>query len=158
MKFFRSTIQFEKSPETLESFLLVWEKLVAAKDFKTGLLFVEQIENWQFNQFIPALGNMQMRVKGNLHISWPIKEQISKVDTLSQSNLAEVNKINGFYIFVDSSPTEEYDAIGEVKLDYNDKELISSGGQYSATRDNIIKSARLANYKSTCVAMMFVTQ
>jgi hypothetical protein len=87
--FFRSTIQFEKSPETLESFLLVWEKLVAAKDFKTGLLFVEQIENWQFNQFIPALGNMQMRVKGNLHISWPIKEQISKVDTLSQSNLAD---------------------------------------------------------------------
>ena len=78
------------------------------------------------------------------------------LNVFSQSNLAEVNKINGFYIFVDSSPTEEYDAIGEVNLDYKDKDLIRSGGQYSATRDNIIKSARLANYNADGLIFTFI--
>ena len=79
--FFRSTVQLEKSPETLQNFLFVWEKLVQAKDTKTGLLFVEQLENWQFNQFIPALGNMQLRIKGDLKISWPSQVQTKIVDT-----------------------------------------------------------------------------
>ncbi|MHA8067492.1 hypothetical protein V7S76_12540 [Aquirufa sp. ROCK2-A2] len=87
--FFRCTVQFEKSPETLQNFLLVWEKLLAAKDVKTGLLLVEQIENWQFNQFIPALGNMQLRVRGDFNIYWPKKEEISKVDTSSKINVAD---------------------------------------------------------------------
>lgn len=79
--FFRCTIQWENHPENLQQFLSVWEKLVAAKDVKTGQLLVEQLENWQFNRFIPALGNMQLRVKGNLQILWPIQQSQSKVDT-----------------------------------------------------------------------------
>ena len=79
--FFRSTIQWENHPENLQQFLSVWEKLVAAKDVKTGQLLVEQIENWQYNRFIPSLGNMQLRVKGNLSITWPVQQSVSKVDT-----------------------------------------------------------------------------
>ena len=79
--FFRCTIQWENNPENLRDFLAVWEKLVATKDVKTGQLLVEQLENWQYNRFIPALGNMQLRVKGNLKILWPIQQSLSKVDT-----------------------------------------------------------------------------
>jgi hypothetical protein len=37
--FFRSTVQLEKSPETLQNFLFVWEKLVQAKDTKTDAYY-----------------------------------------------------------------------------------------------------------------------
>lgn len=68
------------------------------------------------------------------------------INVFSQSNLAEVNKINGFYIFVDSKPIGDYEVLGEVKVDETNKEVLKSEGQYSAIRDNIIKNARSANY------------
>lgn len=70
----------------------------------------------------------------------------SLINLNAQSNLAEVNKINGFYIFVDSKPTAEYDVVGEVKADETDKDIIKSQGQYTQVRDNIIRNARIANY------------
>lgn len=77
-------------------------------------------------------------------------------DITAQNNLAEVNKINGFYIFVDSRPKADYDVVGEVKVDETDKEVIKSQGQYSEVRDNLIKNARLANYSAEGLIFTFV--
>ena len=74
----------------------------------------------------------------------------------AQSNLAEVNKINGFYIFVDSKPTADYDVVGEVKVDETDKDIIRSQGQYSDVRDNIIRNARMANYGADGLIFTFI--
>jgi hypothetical protein len=74
----------------------------------------------------------------------------------AQSNLAEVNKINGFYIFVDSRPTSDYDVVGEVKIDETDKDVIRSQGQYSDVRDNIIRNARMANYGADGLIFTFI--
>lgn len=74
----------------------------------------------------------------------------------AQSNLAEVNKINGFYIFVDSKPTADYDVVGEVKADETDKDIIRSQGQYSDVRDNIIRNARMANYQADGLIFTFI--
>lgn len=74
----------------------------------------------------------------------------------AQSNLAEVNKINGFYIFVDSKPTAEYDVVGEIKADETDKDIKRSQGQYSDVRDNIIRNARMANYGADGLIFTFV--
>lgn len=78
------------------------------------------------------------------------------VNVFSQSNLAEVNKINGFYIFVDSKPVGDYELLGEVKVDETDKEVLKSGGQYSAIRDNIIKNARSANYSADGLIFQYI--
>ena len=75
----------------------------------------------------------------------------------AQSNLAEVNKINGFYIFVDSRPTSDYDVVGEVKIDETDKDVIRSQGQYSDVRDNIIRNARMANYGADGLIFTFIS-
>jgi hypothetical protein len=74
----------------------------------------------------------------------------------AQSNLAEVNKINGFYIFVDSKPTADYDVVGEIKVDETDKDIIRSQGQYSDVRDNIIRNARIANYGADGLIFTFI--
>lgn len=81
---------------------------------------------------------------------------ICKIDATAQINLAEVNKINGFYIFVDSRPTSDYDVVGEVKADETDKDIIRSGGQYSDVRDNIIRNARMANYGADGLIFTFI--
>jgi hypothetical protein len=74
----------------------------------------------------------------------------------AQTNLAEVNKINGFYIFVDSKPTADYDVVGEVKVDETDKDVIKSQGQYTDIRDNIIRNARMANYGAEGLIFTFI--
>jgi hypothetical protein len=74
----------------------------------------------------------------------------------SQSNIAEANKINGFYIFVDSSPIDEYEVLGEVKVDESDKEVLKSEGQYTAIRDNIIKNARSVNYTAEGLIFQYI--
>lgn len=74
----------------------------------------------------------------------------------AQTNLAEVNKINGFYIFVDSKPTADYDVVGEVKVDETDKDVIRSQGQYTDIRDNIIRNARIANYGADGLIFTFI--
>lgn len=82
------------------------------------------------------------------------------VNTLTgQSNLASVNKIQGFYVFVDSQPIAEYDVIGEVVLDswiYRDRDVRISGGQYQPVRDYLINSARRANNSADGLIMTLV--
>lgn len=70
-------------------------------------------------------------------------------------NLADVNKIKGFYIFVDSKPTSEYESLGEVKADDKDAEVKRSP-QYQIIRDNLIKNARAANYTADGLILTFV--
>jgi hypothetical protein len=49
---------------------------------------------------------------------------------------AEVTKIEGFYIFMDSKPIMPYDSLGEVDLGF------VGGTQYEDIRANLIKRAR----------------
>jgi hypothetical protein len=56
-------------------------------------------------------------------------------DESSYSN-AEVTKIEGFYIFMDSKPVMPYDSLGTVDLGF------VSGTQYETIRANFIKRAR----------------
>lgn len=49
---------------------------------------------------------------------------------------AEVNKIEGFYIFVDSKPVLPYESLGDTDLGF------VSGTQYESIRANLIKRAR----------------
>ncbi len=75
--------------------------------------------------------------------------------SFGQKNLADVNKIKGFYVFVDSKPTSEYESMGEVKADDKDAEVKRSP-QYQIIRDNLIKNARAANYTADGLILTFV--
>lgn len=56
---------------------------------------------------------------------------------MKDNNLAEVNQVQGFYIFVDSKPVQEYEYLGTVKSG-----LTFSSGQYQSIRDILVKKAR----------------
>lgn len=71
-------------------------------------------------------------------------------------SLAEVNKIKGFYVFVDCQPVGDYDALGEVSVDNKDPEVKKSRGQYQSVRDNLIKNARSANFAADGIILKFV--
>ncbi len=58
--------------------------------------------------------------------------------SLSNKNLAEVNQVQGFFLFVDSKPVQEYEYLGTVKVTaWN-----VSSEQYQGVRDGLIKRAR----------------
>lgn len=57
--------------------------------------------------------------------------------TLNKKNLAEVEQMQGFYVFTDSKPVAEYDYLGTVK-----NSVSFSSGQYQSIRDILIKKAR----------------
>ncbi|RXK48884.1 hypothetical protein [Aquirufa rosea] len=69
--FIRCTVQFSDDAEALKSFIQVWEKLVATKDIKTAQTLAEAVENWQYNQQIPGLVTILLKVKGRLLVTWP---------------------------------------------------------------------------------------
>ena len=48
----------------------VSEKLIAQKDNKTLLAFLEQVENWQYNQQLLQTGNYNLHIRGNLSAAW----------------------------------------------------------------------------------------
>jgi len=75
----------------------------------------------------------------------------------SQNNIAVVNKIQGFYIFIDNQPTAEYDVIGEVTTTgHNDNDIKNSGAQYQSVRDYLIKTARQVNYTADGLILSLV--
>ena len=76
--------------------------------------------------------------------------------SFGQKNQSVVNKIKGFYVFVDSKPSAEYESLGEVKVDENDPEVKKSA-QYQIIRDNLIKNARAANYTADGIILTFVS-
>jgi len=54
------------------------------------------------------------------------------------SSTAEVNQIQGLYIFVDSKPVKEFEYLGTVKNSMS----LSGSGQYQSVRDKLIKKLR----------------
>lgn len=77
--------------------------------------------------------------------------------TFGQNNLANVNKIQGFYIFTDNQPLAEYDVIGEVNSNgNNDNDIKNSGGQYQPVRDYLIRTARQVNYTADGLILSMV--
>jgi hypothetical protein len=52
------------------------------------------------------------------------------------ASTAEVNKIEGFYIFTDSKPVMAYDSIGALEIGF------ITDTQYESIRGNLIKKAR----------------
>lgn len=74
----------------------------------------------------------------------------------NDKSLAEVNKIKGFYVFVDCQPAGEYESLGEVKIDEKDPAIKKSHGQYQAVRDNLIANARSANFSADGIILKFV--
>ena len=76
---------------------------------------------------------------------------------LSQNNIANANKIQGFYIFIDSQPMAEYDVIGEITSEgHNDRDIKNSGGQYQPVRDYLINKARQTNYQADGLILTLV--
>lgn len=65
---------------------------------------------------------------------------------------AEVNKVDGLFVFTDSQPVKEYEKLGEVK------NVISMGGaQYSDLRDKLIKKAKKEHPTADAVILYFHT-
>lgn len=54
-----------------------------------------------------------------------------------KKNTAEVDQVQGIYVFTDSKPISEYDYIGSVKSG-----MSFSGSQYSDIRDKLIKKMK----------------
>jgi hypothetical protein len=76
---------------------------------------------------------------------------------LSQNNIANANKIQGFYIFIDSQPMAEYEVIGEITSEgHNDRDIKNSGGQYQPVRDYLINKARQTNYQADGLILTLV--
>ncbi|SFC80304.1 hypothetical protein SAMN05421780_11028 [Flexibacter flexilis DSM 6793] len=79
---------------------------------------------------------------------------IGQVHAQNPKAEAVANKINGFFIFTDSQPLAEYEAVGEIATTgHNDRDIKNSGAQYQAVRDYIIREARKVNY--TADGLMF---
>ncbi|MDF0692726.1 hypothetical protein [Aquirufa ecclesiirivi] len=83
--FIRCTVQFSDDAEALKSLIQVWGKLVEKKDFRTALTLAETVENWQYNQQIPGLASMSIRVKGRLLVTWP--SDVLMADSLGQKSV-----------------------------------------------------------------------
>ncbi len=60
-----------QSNQSLQSELLqTVQKMIDQKDNKTLLVFLEQVENWQYNQRLVQTGNYSFHVQGNLSVAW----------------------------------------------------------------------------------------
>lgn len=62
---------------------------------------------------------------------------------------AEVNKVDGVYVFTDSQPVKDFEKLGEVKLT-----LGLGSSQYSDLRDKLIKKAK-KDYPNTDAVILY---
>lgn len=60
------------------------------------------------------------------------------VEYVLKNETAEVNKVQGYYIYTDCKPVKEYDRVGFI----NSKRTFSGSGQYTQVRDQIIKNTK----------------
>jgi len=71
------------------------------------------------------------------------------INSIAQSNIATVKKIQGLYIFSDNEPISDYTVFGEISIStqdaLNDLNIKNSGGQYQPCRDFLITKTRLSN-------------
>jgi len=66
--FIRSVMQFQQQLDVRKEFIQVWQQLMKNKDPRTALELAKQIENWQYDQTIPGLGSVGLRIKGDISI------------------------------------------------------------------------------------------
>lgn len=59
-------------------------------------------------------------------------------NVLPHNNKAEVNQLQGIYIFTDSKPVQDYNYLGTVKNGFR----VAGSSQYTATRDRMIKKLK----------------
>jgi len=60
----------QSTPNLQLELLSTVQKLIEQKDNKTLLSFLEQVENWQYNQRLIQTGNYTFQVQGNLSLAW----------------------------------------------------------------------------------------
>ena len=63
-------VYLQSAPELQSELLQVWPKILEAKDPKTAIALLEQIDSWQYNQTLSGTGNYQIRIQGTLHLAW----------------------------------------------------------------------------------------
>lgn len=73
------------------------------------------------------------------------------IDYELKSSTAEVNQLQGLYIFTDSKPVKEYDYLGTEKL------LMTASAQYSNVRDGLVKKVKKAYPQADGVILSFTT-
>ncbi len=69
--FVRCVIQFDAFPRERNELIQVWKQLLQQKDPRSALELVRQLETWQYDQSIPAMGSVNLKIKGSIHINWP---------------------------------------------------------------------------------------
>jgi hypothetical protein len=70
------------------------------------------------------------------------------INSIAQSNIATVKKIQGILVFSDNEPIANYLVYGEVSISSTEqleRELQQNKGQYQTVRDYLIKKTRLSN-------------
>lgn len=66
--FVRCFIQFDQYPRERGELLAVWKELMQAKDVKSALELVKQLETWQYDHSIPGLGSIGLTIHGKIQI------------------------------------------------------------------------------------------
>ena len=66
--FIRCFMQFEQFPRERGELLEAWTELIQAKEVKTALEMIKQLENWQYDHSIPGLGSVGLTIHGNIQI------------------------------------------------------------------------------------------
>jgi hypothetical protein len=88
------------------------------------------------NIYFAPLLNMKKHLIGFLFgVGISILLAFKVADFVPDASTAEVNKIEGFYIFTDSKPIMPYDSIGTVETGF------ITGTQYESIRNHLIKRA-----------------
>jgi hypothetical protein len=86
------------------------------------------------NRFIS--GFLKLAIGFLIGISLSITLAFRTMNYIPNSSTADVNNIEGFYIFTDSQPVMTYDSLGMVELGF------VTDTQYESIRRNLIKKAR----------------
>ncbi|MFY7862284.1 MAG: hypothetical protein ACOVP5_08640 [Chitinophagales bacterium] len=84
-----------------------------------------------------------------LGLCLPIFFSFQIATTQTNPSIAEVNKIEGFYIFTDSRPMRQYDSLGTVDIGF------LTGTQYEQIRNHLIKRAKLRFPNANGLIMKF---
>jgi len=81
------------------------------------------------------------------------------INSIAQSNIATVKKIQGILVFSDNEPIANYLVYGEVSISSTEeleRELQQNRGQYQTVRDYLIKKTRLSNSQADGLILYLV--
>lgn len=88
----------------------------------------------------------------------PLSYTLSLIGAQNDISICRVAKNSGIYTFTDSEPISDYEILGEVSVTgFESQELQNSLGQYQSVRDELIKTAKAANYQVEGVILTLIT-